>query len=42
VAADERPAIEAAQVRELPELYPASTDDIVEAEIVETRREELR
>jgi hypothetical protein len=42
VAVDERPAIEAAQVRELPELYPASTDDIVEAEIVETRREELR
>jgi hypothetical protein len=42
VAADERPAIEAAQVRELPELYPASIDDIVEAEIVEPRREELR
>ena len=42
VAVEERPAIEAAQVRELPELYAASTDDIVEAEIVETRREELR
>src|SRR5215208_4445138 len=42
VPADERPAIEAAQIRELPELYPSSTDDIVEAEIVEIRREELR
>ena len=42
VPADERPAIEAAQVHELPELYPSSTDDIVEAEIVEIRREELR
>src|SRR5215216_4241245 len=40
--ADERPAIEAVQVRELPDLYPSSSDDIVEAEIVETRREELR
>jgi hypothetical protein len=42
VPADERPAIEAAQVRDLPDFYPSSTDDIVEAEIVETRREELR
>ena len=42
VAADERPAIEAVQVRELPELYRASTDDIVEAEIVETSREDRR
>ena len=41
MAADERPAIEA-QVRELPELYRASTDDIVEAEIVETSREDRR
>ena len=42
VAADERPAIEATRVRELPELYSVGTDDIVDAEIVETGREELR
>jgi Dynamin family len=41
-AADERPAIEATRVPELPELYPVGTDDIVDAEIVETGREELR
>jgi hypothetical protein len=41
-AADERPAIEAASIRQLPELYPAAADDIVEAEIVETGREERR
>ena len=40
IAADERPAIEAARVAELAELYPAGSGDIVEAEIVET--EELR
>jgi len=42
VAADDRPAIEATRVRELPELYSVGTDDIVDAEIVETGREELR
>ena len=42
VAADERPAIEATGARELPELYSVGTDDIVDAEIVETGREELR
>jgi hypothetical protein len=42
VAADERPAIEATRARELPELYSVGTDDIVDAEIVETGREELR
>ena len=42
VAAGERPAIEATRVRELPELYSVGTDDIVDAEIVETGREELR
>ena len=41
-AADERPAIEATRVRELPDLYSVDTDDIVDAEIVETGREELR
>ena len=41
-AADERPAIEATRVRELPDLYSVGTDDIVDAEIVETGREELR
>jgi hypothetical protein len=40
IAAEERPAIEAARVGELAELYPAGSDDIVEAEVVET--EELR
>ncbi|MDF2746199.1 MAG: hypothetical protein K0S98_483 [Propionibacteriaceae bacterium] len=42
VAADERPAIEPTRARELPELYSVGTDDIVDAEIVETGREELR
>ena len=42
VAAEERPAIEATRARELPELYSVRTDDIVDAEIVETGREELR
>jgi hypothetical protein len=41
-AADERLAIEATRVRELPDLYSVDTDDIVDAEIVETGREELR
>ena len=42
-AADERPAIEAPRaVRQLPELYPAGAGDIVEAELVETGREERR
>ena len=41
-AADERPAIEATRVHQLPELYPAVADDIVDAEIVEASREEMR
>jgi hypothetical protein len=40
--ADERPAIEATRVHQLPELYPAVADDIVDAEIVEASREEMR
>jgi len=40
--ADERPAIEATRVHRLPELYRAVADDIVDAEIVETSREEIR
>ena len=40
--ADERPAIEATRVHQLPELYPAVADDIVDAEIVQTSREEIR
>jgi hypothetical protein len=41
-AADERPAIEATRVHQLPELFPAVADDIVDAEIVEASREEMR
>jgi Dynamin family len=41
-AVEERPAIEATRVHQLPQLYPAGTDDIVDAEIVQTSGEELR
>ena len=41
-AADERPAIESTKIRQLPELYPPTSEDIVDAEIVETGREEMR
>ncbi len=41
-AAEERPAIERTTVGKVPELYPARSDDIVDAEIVESAREERR
>jgi hypothetical protein len=41
-AADEHRPIEAVDIRQLPELTSAEAEDIVDAEIVETRREELR
>jgi hypothetical protein len=40
--ADERPAIEATPVHQWPELHPAVADEIVDAEIVEASREEIR